>query len=181
MARFFGTVPRNVMAAQGLMVKGKGSPPKEKWVMLTSGCAPPLSEDWCLRGMEWVGRKVYERGFWKSGEERRAEIEVLDEREGGDLTDGIIEDEDEDEGGQGDGGGLGVGGGKVVRCAVDIVAVVDGFRRVEGTRVWEVEGPLQNKVVGWKEADHIAREGGEVVGPNEVGGRVNGCGRGRRR
>ena len=25
----------------------------------------PLPEDWCLRGMAWVGRKVYERGFWK--------------------------------------------------------------------------------------------------------------------
>ncbi|CEH18220.1 Nonsense-mediated mRNA decay protein [Ceraceosorus bombacis] len=26
----------------------------------------PLPEDWCLRGMSWVGRRVYERGFWKS-------------------------------------------------------------------------------------------------------------------
>ena len=25
----------------------------------------PLPEDWCMRGMEWVGRRVYERGFWK--------------------------------------------------------------------------------------------------------------------
>lgn len=31
---------------------------------LTGGT--PLPEDWCLRGMEWVGRRVYERGFWKS-------------------------------------------------------------------------------------------------------------------
>lgn len=83
MARFLGNVPRNVMAAQGLgLTKGKSSPLKAKWVMLTGGCAPPLSEDWCLRGMEWVGRRVYERGFWKSGEERRAEIEVLNKSEG---------------------------------------------------------------------------------------------------
>jgi len=27
--------------------------------------------------MEWVGRKVFERGFWKSGEEKKAELEVL--------------------------------------------------------------------------------------------------------
>ena len=26
---------------------------------------PPLPEDWAMRGMEWVGRRVYERGFWK--------------------------------------------------------------------------------------------------------------------
>ena len=26
---------------------------------------PPIPEDWCMRGMEWVGRRVYERGFWK--------------------------------------------------------------------------------------------------------------------
>jgi len=25
----------------------------------------PLPEDWGLRGMTWVGRRVYERGFWK--------------------------------------------------------------------------------------------------------------------
>jgi protein SMG6 len=27
---------------------------------------PPLPEDWCIRGMEWVGRRVFERGFWKA-------------------------------------------------------------------------------------------------------------------
>ena len=31
---------------------------------LASG--PPLPEDWAVRGMEWVGRRVYERGFWKA-------------------------------------------------------------------------------------------------------------------
>ncbi|WVQ80739.1 hypothetical protein IAT38_002844 [Cryptococcus sp. DSM 104549] len=25
----------------------------------------PLPEDWLIRGSEWVGRRVYERGFWK--------------------------------------------------------------------------------------------------------------------
>lgn len=46
--------------------------------MLTSGYPSPLVEDWCLRGMEWIGRKVYERGFWKSGEDLKAETEVLE-------------------------------------------------------------------------------------------------------
>ncbi|KJA17563.1 hypothetical protein HYPSUDRAFT_206155 [Hypholoma sublateritium FD-334 SS-4] len=70
----------------------------ECWVMLTSGCPPPLAEDWCLHGMEWVGHKVYERGFWKGGEERQAELEVLDTVEGGELMDGTIKDDDGDDG-----------------------------------------------------------------------------------
>ncbi len=27
---------------------------------------PPLPEDWTIRGEEWVGRRVFERGFWKT-------------------------------------------------------------------------------------------------------------------
>ncbi|ORX36586.1 hypothetical protein BD324DRAFT_580049 [Kockovaella imperatae] len=78
----------------------------------------PLPEDWALRGMEWVGRRVYERGFWKtksnsrnsggvaqphSGERFASEMDVLlanfdssldisqgvvEEAEDTDLTDG---------------------------------------------------------------------------------------------
>ena len=65
--------------------------------MLTSSCAPLLPENWCMRRMEWVGRKVFERGYWKSAEDRRVEIDVLDIEEGNQLTDGIIQDEDADE------------------------------------------------------------------------------------
>ena len=50
------------------------------------GDSNPLSEDWCLRGMAWVGRRVYERGFWKasrkeggSGPTFESEIEVLNQ------------------------------------------------------------------------------------------------------
>ena len=71
------------MMSQGLMSEpGKSSSHRnvEQWVMLTSGCAPLLVEDWCLRRIEWVGCKVYERGFWKSSEDRKAEIEVLETR-----------------------------------------------------------------------------------------------------
>ena len=80
----------------------------------------PLPEDWAVRGMEWVGRRVYERGFWKGkgsgrgsgalaqpriGERFQSEIDVLlaefdsavdisegvvDEVEGTDLTDGPV-------------------------------------------------------------------------------------------
>lgn len=80
----------------------------------------PLPEDWCVRGMEWVGRRVYERGFWKSkgsgrgsgamaqpkiGERFQSEMDVLlanfdatvdlnegivEEIDGTDLTDGPV-------------------------------------------------------------------------------------------
>ncbi|GLB35314.1 putative est1 DNA/RNA binding domain [Lyophyllum shimeji] len=176
LATFFARIPRGVMAKQGLFVvpsaattatekkreKEVGGP---RWVMLTSGCAPPLPEDWCLRGMEWVGRSVFERGYWKSGEERRAEIEVLEEREMADeVTDGQIEDDDEEE--TVAGRSVGNGGGDVVtkrwvriaRSAVGISNVVAGFTWAEGTREWKVEGQLAEKVRLWREQDRIEQE-----------------------
>jgi protein SMG6 len=52
---------------------------RERLIMLmtglTTGCAPPLAEDWCLCGME----------------ESSKEVEVLDAGEGEEVTDGIIE------------------------------------------------------------------------------------------
>jgi hypothetical protein len=63
------------MILQGLVVEGGGSSGRrtgEQWMMLTSGCAPPLPEDWCMRGMEWVGRLrerlLEERGGEKGGD-----------------------------------------------------------------------------------------------------------------
>ncbi|KAF7964541.1 hypothetical protein HWV62_5931, partial [Athelia sp. TMB] len=94
LAAFFTTVPSAVLHSQGLTTRSKEP---ERWVMLTTGCAPPLAEDWCLRGMEWVGRRVFERGYWKSGEEKSKEVEVLDASESEEVTDGIIEDEDDED------------------------------------------------------------------------------------
>lgn len=81
---------------------------------------PPLPEDWTIRGMEWVGRRVYERGFWKAkgsgrgsgalaqpriGDRFQSEMDVLlatfdsaidisegvvEEVDGADLTDGPV-------------------------------------------------------------------------------------------
>ncbi|KAF5387074.1 hypothetical protein D9615_001809 [Tricholomella constricta] len=176
LAAFFARIPRGVMAKQGLFVApgtgvGMGEKKREKeagsrWVMLTSGCAPPLPEDWCLRGMEWVGRSVFERGYWKSGDERHAEIEVLAERELADeMTDGRIEDDDEEEAVGGSRSG-GVGSGdvvtkrwvRVVRSAVGISTVVGGFTWAEGTREWKVEDRLAEKVRCWREQDRIEQE-----------------------
>lgn len=49
--------------------------------------------------MSWGGRRLYERGFWKLGEESKMEMEVLDEIEAYDVGkgDGMIEDDDESE------------------------------------------------------------------------------------
>ncbi|PWN37250.1 uncharacterized protein FA14DRAFT_159387 [Meira miltonrushii] len=64
--------------------------------------AIPLPEDWCLRGMAWVGRRVYERGFWKPHKVERLglrsslalfenELEMIDRctrcTNGGDISD----------------------------------------------------------------------------------------------
>ena len=75
--------------------------------MLTAGCAPPLAEDWCLCGMEWVGGRVFERGCSKSGDEKSKGVEVLDASEGEEVTDRIIEDEDDEDEGAASSGGSG--------------------------------------------------------------------------
>ncbi|KIJ69496.1 hypothetical protein HYDPIDRAFT_79483 [Hydnomerulius pinastri MD-312] len=156
LTRFFGSIPRNVLSSHGLHIPTPGA---ERWAMLTSGCVSPLPEDWCMRGMEWVGRKIFERGYWKSGEDRRAEVEVLDVEEGGQLTDGIIEDEDdEEEGGNEAKNVTAKRWTRIVRCAVNLAGLVDGFTWVEGTREWKVEGALEAKVRRWREEDRHERE-----------------------
>ena len=162
LASFFVVVPRKIMISQGLMASPNNNPRNvEQWIMLTSGCPPPLSEDWCLRGMEWVGRKVFERGFWKSGEERKAELEVLEMVEGKALTDGTIEDDDGDEAKTSSSSlssELVRRWVRIIRCGVSIAGAVDGFNWVEGTREWKVEGKLAEKEAQWKEEDQAERE-----------------------
>ena len=167
LACFFAVVPRKIMINQGLMTSPNNPRNAERWIMLTSGCPPPLPEDWCLRGMEWVGRKVFERGFWKSGDERKAELEVLEMIEGKALTDGTIEDDDGDDGAahktlslslSGSGGELIRRWARIIRCGVNIAGAVDGFNWVEGSREWNVEGKLAEKETRWKEEDQAERE-----------------------
>ena len=129
--------------------------------MLTSRCTPPLDEDWCLRGMEWVGRRVFKRGYWKSGEEKGKEIEILKASESMEVTDGIIED-DKDEGSSG--GESAKQWACTVRCAISILQVVDGFQWVEGTRDWRIHGALEQKVLRWKEEAHLKQEAEEKRG-----------------
>ncbi|KAG5727581.1 Telomerase-binding protein EST1A [Termitomyces sp. T112] len=159
LAGFFARIPRTIMTKQGLFNGERES--GARWVMLTSGMAPPLPEDWCVRGMEWVGRSVFERGYWKSGEDRRAEIEVLEEQEWArEMTDGRIEDDDGNDDDERHKGGDVVNKRwtRIVRSAVGIAGLVDGFTWVDGTREWRVEGRLAEKVHQWREQDRIEQE-----------------------
>ncbi|KAH9483736.1 Telomerase-binding protein EST1A [Psilocybe cubensis] len=169
LALFFSSIPRKIMISQGLM-SAPGKPDHyrtmERWVMLTSGCTPPLKEDWCLRGMEWVGRKVYERGFWKSGEDTKAELEVLDTAERPEATDGTIEDDDGEDDRSKNGSSSSHSKNsdifrryvRIARSAVNISSIVEGFNWTDGTRDWKVEGKLAEKVKLWEEEDRIERE-----------------------
>jgi hypothetical protein len=104
LADFFNTIPRKVDVQSSV-------PPK-----LMGG--PPIPEDWCLRGMDWVGRRVYERGFWKqktgsspggsgrgstgpaqpgSGPKIQSEMDVLladQDVTQADVVDGVVDDAD---------------------------------------------------------------------------------------
>jgi protein SMG6 len=42
---------------------------------------------------------------------------------------------------------------RIIRCGVNIAGAVDGFNWVEGSREWNVEGKLAEKVTQWKEED----------------------------
>ncbi|KAK2460537.1 hypothetical protein APHAL10511_007007 [Amanita phalloides] len=182
---FLSKVPRIHMIKQGLWnntsqshsspSSPQGTSDRGKWSMLTNKCAPPLPEDWCMRGMEWVGRRVFERGYWKTestGEECRTDVDVLGKTDHVDITDGRIEDDD------------GVDDQissmhvdvpqashprttmtqverrwvRILRCAVGIADVVDGFTWQTGTKVWKVEGKLMEKVNLWKEQDRAVKE-----------------------
>jgi hypothetical protein len=79
--------------------------------------------------------------------------------------DGIIEDEDAEEETPAFIGSFGGETGerwtRVVRCAIGIAQTVDGFRWVQGTRDWRIEGALEHKVQRWKEEARIEQEADE--------------------
>ena len=83
LASFLVRVPQDVMQSHALSISGPATGKAfgaVEWTMLTSGCSPPLDEDWCMRGMEWVGRRIFERGYWKIAEDSRPEVAILDKR-----------------------------------------------------------------------------------------------------
>ncbi|PFH52354.1 hypothetical protein AMATHDRAFT_74154 [Amanita thiersii Skay4041] len=181
LATFFAKIPRNSMSKNSLL----SSPPAQqvpstanepgRWAMLTTGCSPALPEDWCIRGMEWVGRKVFERGYWKAdptGDERRTEVDILDRGDFVEGTDGKIEDDDDpridktstsadrqtypiQRSGMRQVERRWV---RILRCAIGIADVVNGFTWICGTKEWLVQGTLLEKVGKWREQDRLERE-----------------------
>ncbi|KAI0340639.1 hypothetical protein BDW22DRAFT_1346852 [Trametopsis cervina] len=163
LATFLTRIPRKVIHRESI---------KEAELLSSGGCNP-LPEDWCLRGLAWSGKKIYERGFWNrdtKGEEKNFETDILDRKETDDaLAVGIIEDEVEEEGKDGD---KQAKGGKpsimverwvrIARSAVKIGKTANGLVFIpptvrDGHGEWRVEGALADKVARWREEDRCMR------------------------
>ncbi|CAL1704092.1 unnamed protein product [Somion occarium] len=164
LATFFNTMSRR------LLQREQDKERSESALLLTSGCAP-LPEDWCLRGLGWGGKKVYERGFWGKdvgcGDEKNIEVEVLDRCEANEeMMDGIIEDENEDDPkAQVDPTRQAMQGRwvRAARAALKIGKIVNGLTFVppvnkDDRGEWRIEGALADKVARWEEEDRRERE-----------------------
>ena len=105
-----------------------------------------------MHGMEWVGHKVFEHGYWKSAENHCMEIEVSDIEEGNQLTDSIIQDEDTDERGSELNSETAQQWTRITCTAVNLAGFVDGFTWVEGIVCnWKVDGVFEAKVCSWRD------------------------------
>ncbi|KAI0637215.1 hypothetical protein C8Q77DRAFT_554722 [Trametes polyzona] len=146
----------------------------ESGLLLTSGCKP-LPEDWCIRGMGWGGKKVFERGFWTkdadtAGEERNIEIEVLDRVETAEhAVDGVVEDETDERDGAGAHDNVPDKRRwvRLTRAGLRIARDVHGFKFMvaspeDGRPCWRVEGSLAEKVARWREEERREREAEEM-------------------
>lgn len=144
----------------------------ESGLLLTSGCKP-LPEDWCVRGMGWGGKKVFERGFWNkeldsAGEERNMEVEVLDRIEVPEqLMDGIIEDEGDEREPSKEQSPEKRRWVRLTRAGLRIARDIHGFKftaasPLDGRPCWRIEGALAEKVARWREEERQEREEEEL-------------------
>lgn len=121
--------------------------------------------------MEWVGRKVYKRGFWKLGEDRTPELDVLEASESTELMDGKIEDNDGDDYRS---SSLGAGSAsaeakvntgsdfvrhwvRITHCAINISSELEGFTWVPATCNGRIKGHRAKKIALWKEEGYVKR------------------------
>jgi protein SMG6 len=157
-------MPRKIlMISQGLMVSPKHKMSSDGLCLLVDVRRHYLRIGFYV---VWNGSGgVFERGFSKSREEKKAELEVLEMIEVKALTDGTIEDDDGDDAPKssslsGSGSELVSRWVRIIRCGVNIqvAGAVDGFNWVEGSREWNVEGKLAEKMTQWKEEDQAERE-----------------------
>ncbi|KAJ3717157.1 hypothetical protein C8R42DRAFT_744289 [Lentinula raphanica] len=118
-----------------------------------------LPEDWCLHGLEWVGRNIYPHKFWKASEGcEKAEIEILGKPQPVQVTDGFIEDDNSKKASSSKRRSEETRWIRTARSAIDIAGAVQGFTCVEGTLEWRVEGVLVEQVRHWKEEDRVEQE-----------------------
>ncbi len=123
--------------------------------------AAPLPEDWCLRGMAWVGRRVYERGFWRSqrgspGLHFESEIDVLTREDhlgdsdwAGESLD--IGKEDTQSAGPGTEEFLqDLRWKRVAYCCGNLAKVVPGLDYDPRRRTLTTAEPLRSKLQRWK-------------------------------
>lgn len=120
----------------------------------------PLPEDWCLRGMSWVSRRVYERGFWKpragSGSKvlYESEVDVLTRKEDPVDTESAGENlsqTDEDEEGPSAQGSLADSRWKRSAYAmVTLAKTVPGLDCDVDTNKIVIVEPLSSKLERWR-------------------------------
>ncbi|WVQ99451.1 hypothetical protein IAU59_006586 [Kwoniella sp. CBS 9459] len=134
----------------------------------------PLPEDWLLRGMEWVGRRVYERGFWKGKSSSRGSSGgIVQPRLGGgdrfasemdvllanfeptlDISEGVVDDEVPDNDGPGE---VNKRRWKRVAWAAGVlVKHVDGLELRDGKIA--IEGVLKERMEAVEREKEMERE-----------------------
>ncbi|GAA6058922.1 hypothetical protein JCM10212_002874 [Sporobolomyces blumeae] len=155
---------------------------------LMSSRGTPLPEDWCVRGMEWAGKQLFGRGYWRtdtkkgprSGAREYAESMLPPPIEGVDGTTMRVESEsdalkfdlaaiDDDEGTANEEDGLAtaavISEARWRRFAITaawLVRNVPGFdynpHALGDEPRFTVSGPLKAKVERWKREDEEAKE-----------------------
>lgn len=171
MVDFFNTIPRKVEVRLDANAK------------LTSG--PPIPEDWCIRGLEWVGRRVYERGFWKaksgsggrgsggptqprSGVRIQSEMDVLlseQDQSQIELDEGIVDDHEDKDGVDSASAVTSRRWARIAWAAGTIASIVPGvsYDRPDKYHAFSIapDGPLAEKVARWH-AQEIAQRRSEI-------------------
>lgn len=103
----------DIVALGNSIPNGRTIDPRKDVATKIRGDAVPLPEDWCLRGMAWVSRRVYERGFWKARSDRNglglvfeSEVDVLQRMTEATIDDVFDVDEGTDDEEEADGQGV---------------------------------------------------------------------------
>ena len=144
-------------------------------IKLTSG---PLPEDWCIRGMDWTGRHLFGRGYWKPTKPSRGPRDEMDPGRGeGGGSKTLLESEadalkfdldaiDDYSEGEGDVGSASAALAcgrwrRVATLAAWFVRFVPGFDfdplAPHGHR-FSVTGPLEAKLAAWVDEDRQMAE-----------------------